>query len=64
MLFFVKCGVANDIDIAARTKVCGIYVDEQAYVVKNNDVVHNINFLLSIKLSPMTLVLSRLPYLN
>jgi hypothetical protein len=44
MLFLVKCGVAKGIDIVARTKVCGIYVDEHAYVVKNNGVVHNINF--------------------
>jgi hypothetical protein len=64
MLFLVKCGVAKDIDIVARTKVCGIHVDEQAYVVKNNGVVHNINYLLSITLRLMTLVLPRLPYLN
>lgn len=64
MLFLVKCEMAKDIDIVAMTKVCGIYVDEQAYVVKNNGVVHNINFLLSIKLIPMTLVLPRFPYFN
>jgi hypothetical protein len=64
MLFLVKCGVAKDIDIVARAKVCGNYVGEQAYVVNNNDVVHDINFLLSIKLRLMTLVLPRLPYLN
>jgi hypothetical protein len=64
MLFLVKCGVAKDIDIVAITKVCGFYVDEQAYVIKNNGVVHNINYLLSITLRLMTLVLPRLPYLN
>jgi hypothetical protein len=64
ILFLVKCGVAKDIDIVAKTKVCDIYVDEQVYVVKNNGVVHNINFILSIKLRSMTLVLSSLPYLN
>jgi len=38
----VKCGVLKDVDIVVRTKVSNIYVDEQACVVKNNGVVHNI----------------------
>jgi hypothetical protein len=42
MLFLVKCGAAKDIDIVVGIKVCGIYVNEQAYVVKNNGVAHNI----------------------
>jgi hypothetical protein len=41
--FLVKCGVLKDDDIMARTKVSNIHVDEQACVVKNNGVVHNID---------------------
>jgi hypothetical protein len=41
--FLVKCGLLKDVDIMVRTKVSNIYVDEQAYVVKDNGVVHNID---------------------
>jgi hypothetical protein len=41
--FLVKCGVLKDDDIMVRIKVSNIYVDEQACVVKDNGVVHNID---------------------
>jgi len=41
--FLVKCGLLKDVDIMVRTKVSNICVDEQAYVVKGNGVVHNID---------------------
>jgi hypothetical protein len=58
--FLVKCGVLKGVDIVVRIRVFRIYVDKQACVVKNNDVVHGIYFLLSIKPRLMTLVLPRL----
>jgi hypothetical protein len=60
--FLVKCGVLKGVDIVVRIRVFSIYV--QACVVKNNDVVHGIYFLLSIKPRLMTLVLPRLLDLN
>jgi hypothetical protein len=39
----MKCGVFKVVDIMVRTKIFNIYVDEQACVVKNNVVVHNID---------------------
>jgi hypothetical protein len=47
--FCVKCGVLKGVDIVVRIRVFSIHVDKQACVVKNNDVVHGIYFLLSIK---------------
>ncbi len=41
--FLMKCGVFKVVDIMVRTKIFNIYVDEQACVVKNNVVVHNID---------------------
>jgi hypothetical protein len=41
--FLVKFGVLKDVDIMVRTKTSNIYVDEQACVVKNNDVAHSID---------------------
>jgi hypothetical protein len=58
--FIVKYKVPKDVGIMVRTKVFGIYVGEQTCVVKNNGVVHNIDFLLSIKPRLVTLVLPRL----
>jgi hypothetical protein len=62
--FIVKCEVPKDADIMIRTWVFNIYVGEQTCVVKNNGVVHNIDFLLSIKPRLVTLVLPRLLALN
>jgi hypothetical protein len=62
--FIVKCEVPKDVDIMVRTGVFGIYGGEQTYVVKNNGVVHNIYFILSIKPKLVTLVLPRLLDLN
>jgi hypothetical protein len=43
--FLVKSGVLKGVDIVIRIRVFSIYVDKQAYVVKNNDVVNGIYFL-------------------
>jgi hypothetical protein len=62
--FHVKCGVLKGVNLVVRIRVFSIYVDKQACLVKNNDAVHGIYFLLSIKPRLMTLVLPRLVDLN
>lgn len=60
----VKCEVPKDVDIMVKTGVFNIYVGEQTCAVMSNGVVHNIDFILSIKPRLVTLVLPRLLDLN
>jgi hypothetical protein len=62
--FSVDAKVPKNAHIMVRSWIAKIYVDKQAFVVKNNCVIHNIIFFAVIELSLMTWIPPRLKDFN
>jgi hypothetical protein len=62
--FLVNATMLKDVHIMVRSWIAKIYVDKQTFVVKNNCVIHNIEFFAAIEPSPMTWIPPRLKDFN
>jgi hypothetical protein len=62
--FPIDARMLKNVHIMVRSWIARIYVDKQAFVVKNNYVFHSIEFFTTIESSLMTWIPPRFPDLN